>query len=108
MSAVQLLDQNSIAPWAEVVPGVGPMTVADLLDYPDEDGYRYEVVEGVLVRMAGSKPRALFVTDRLYRRLGDYVEDNDLTLFRDHARNKRLLTEQQHRQKIVDVGAPSA
>ncbi len=54
------------------------MTVADLLDWPDDDGYRYEVVEGVLVRMAGSKPRALLVADRLYRRLGDYVEDHDL------------------------------
>ncbi len=41
------------APWAEVVPGMGPVTVDDLLTIPD-DGYVYEVVEGVLVRMAGS------------------------------------------------------
>ncbi len=78
MSAVRVPHPGPIAPWAEIVPGVGPMTVADLLDYPDEDGYRYEVVEGVLIRMAGSKPRALLVADRLYRRLGDYVEDHDL------------------------------
>jgi Uma2 family endonuclease len=43
----------TLAPWAEVVPGAGPMTVEDLLTRPD-DGWRYEVVEGVLVRVAGS------------------------------------------------------
>jgi hypothetical protein len=43
----------SPAPWAEVVPGAGPAKVADLLTRPD-DGWRYEVVEGVLVRVAGS------------------------------------------------------
>ena len=41
------------APWAEIVRGVGPMTADDLLTLPD-DGYIYEVIEGVLVRMAGS------------------------------------------------------
>ncbi len=44
---------HSPAPWAEVVPGYGPVTVAVLLMLPD-DGYIYEVVEGVLVRVAGS------------------------------------------------------
>jgi len=78
MSAVRIPHPDPIAPWAEIVRGVGPMTVAGLLDYPDKDGDRYEVVEGVLVRMAGSKPRALLVADRLYRRLGDYVEDHGL------------------------------
>ena len=42
-----------LAPWAEVVPGYGPVTVDLLLTLPD-DGYCYEVVEGALVRMAGS------------------------------------------------------
>ncbi len=78
MSAIRAAHADSIAPWAEVVPSVGPMTVADLLDYPDEDGYRYEVVEGVLVRMAGSKPRALFVTNRLYLALGSFVAEREL------------------------------
>jgi Uma2 family endonuclease len=40
-------------PWAEIVPGYGRVTVDILLTLP-EDGYPYEVVEGVLVRMAGS------------------------------------------------------
>jgi Uma2 family endonuclease len=41
------------APWAEIVPGYGRVSVGILLTLPD-DGYQYEVVEGVLVRMAGS------------------------------------------------------
>jgi len=45
------------ASWAEIVPGMGPVIVADLLMIP-VDGYIYEVVEGVLVRMAGSGRRA--------------------------------------------------
>jgi Uma2 family endonuclease len=48
---------RSPAPWAEVVPGRGPATVDELLALPD-DGYTYEVVEGVMVRMAGSGNRA--------------------------------------------------
>jgi Uma2 family endonuclease len=43
----------SLAPWADVVPDTGPAKVDDLLAQPD-DGWRYEVVEGVLVRVAGS------------------------------------------------------
>lgn len=46
------------APWAEIVPGAGPMTVEDLLAWPDDDGWRYELVEGVLVRMAGCGEQA--------------------------------------------------
>lgn len=65
---------DTVAPWAEVVPGVGPMTLDDFLRWPDTDGWRYELVEGVLVRVAGSRPRAVRVTDRLYRALGNYVE----------------------------------
>ncbi len=44
---------GSLAPWAEIVPHFGAVTVDILLTLPD-DGYQYEVVEGVLVRMAGS------------------------------------------------------
>lgn len=44
---------DTLAPWAEVVPDAGPAKVEDLLSRPD-DGWRYEVVEGVLVRVAGS------------------------------------------------------
>lgn len=48
---------QTIAPWAEVVPGFGPVTVDFMLTIPD-DGYIYEVVEGVLVRVAGSGEEA--------------------------------------------------
>ncbi len=54
------------APWAEIVPEAPPnMTLDDLQDWPDDDGYRYELVEGMLVRMAGTRPQAGRVTRRL-------------------------------------------
>ena len=49
-SEVRTLHQSNVrAPWAEIVPGVGPRTVDDLLLLPN-DGQQYEIVEGVLVR----------------------------------------------------------
>ena len=62
---------DPVAPWAEVVPGAPyPMTIQDLLDWPDDDGYRYELVEGVLVRVAGSGDEAttigLAIASELY------------------------------------------
>src|SRR6266536_2237975 len=60
------------APWAEVVPGRGPVTVDDLLTIPD-DGYIYEVVEGVLVRMAGSGEEATTIGGLLVIALGAFV-----------------------------------
>ena len=48
---------ETLAPWAEIVPDTGPMTVDDLLTLPD-DGWQYELVDGRLVRMAGSGQRA--------------------------------------------------
>jgi Uma2 family endonuclease len=48
-----VLAASSLAPWAEIVPGAGPTTVDALLTLPDDE-WRYEVVEGVLVRVAGS------------------------------------------------------
>jgi hypothetical protein len=50
MSQAYAVPPASVAPWAEIVPAAPPMTVEDLLNYPGEDGYRYELVEGVLVR----------------------------------------------------------
>jgi Uma2 family endonuclease len=64
---------RSPAPWAEIAPGYGPVTVDLLLKLPD-DRYIYEVVEGVLVRMAGSGNRAT----RLASRLNDYAERHRL------------------------------
>lgn len=55
MSQARAFPPELIAPWAEVAPDAPPhMTLAEFLDYPGEDGYRYELVEGVLVRMEGT------------------------------------------------------
>ena len=68
---------RSPAPWAEVVPGHGPAIVDDLLALPD-DGYVYEVVEGVLVRMGGSGLTATKLGLHLGARLFDYVHSHRL------------------------------
>jgi len=68
---------HSPAPWAEVVPNHGPATVDELLTLPD-DGYSYEVVEGVLVRMSGSGLDATRLGLRLGGRLEAYVSEHVL------------------------------
>lgn len=70
---------DALVPWAEIVPHKGHTTVDDLLRLPD-DGWRYEVVEGVLVRVAGSGAWATTIGRRLAARLGDYVDEHDLGL----------------------------
>ena len=77
MTTAYALPPASLAPWAEIVPGVGPVTVDMLLTIPD-DGYVYEVVEGVLVRVAGSGNRATRLAMRLGARLLEYVEPRRL------------------------------
>lgn len=57
-----------IAPWAEIVPGMDLVTVDLLLTLPD-DGYTYEVVDGVLVRMAGSGRLAAIIGGLVYAAL---------------------------------------
>ncbi len=68
---------RTLAPWGDIVPDAGPMTVEKLLALPD-DGWRYEVVEGMLIRVAGSGLRATTVARRLGARLGDFVDDHGL------------------------------
>jgi len=67
----------SVAPWAEVVPNMPPMTVDELHAIPD-DGWSYELIEGVLVRMPLSSPGSSNVGTRLLARLHTYVEDHAL------------------------------
>ncbi len=50
MTAQRALTPDPIAPWAEIVPNIPPMTVDELHAIPD-DGWCYELVQGVLVRM---------------------------------------------------------
>ncbi len=72
MSMMLTVPPAPFAPWAELVPGYGPVTVNVLLTLPD-DGYRYEVVEGVLVRMAGSGLDATTIGGLLVIALGSFV-----------------------------------
>ncbi len=66
------------APWAEIAPDAPyPMTVDELHALPD-DGWAYELVRGVLVRMPLSSFGASSVGYRLGGRLSVYVEDNGL------------------------------
>lgn len=48
MAEARAFPSDTLAPWAEIAPNMGPLTVAELFDLPD-NGWRYEVVEGVLV-----------------------------------------------------------
>ncbi len=77
MSTMPTLPPPPFAPWAELVPGYGPVTVDFLLTVPD-DGYRYEVVEGVLVRMAGSGFDATTLGLELGADLRNYVRPRRL------------------------------
>jgi len=53
------------------------MTVDELAALPD-DGWQYELVEGVLVRMPPSGQRAARIASRLAARLGDFVDAQNL------------------------------
>jgi len=67
------------APWAEIVPTAPPhMTVGDLLRWPDDDGYRYELVEGVLVRVPGSGVAAAEATAAIGAGLHAFVRPRRL------------------------------
>jgi len=56
---------------------VEPVTEAAFLAQPD-DGWQYELVRGVLVRMPPSGKRATRIARRLSARLGDYVDERGL------------------------------
>jgi len=77
MSTAPKLPPEPFAPWAEIVPGYRAVTVDMLLTLPD-DGYRYEVVEGVLVRMAGSGFDATTLALELAAELRNYVRPRRL------------------------------
>jgi Uma2 family endonuclease len=72
-----MAQQNTLAPWAELVPDVGPMTVDDLLARP-EDGWQYELVEGRLVRMPGRGGEASRIAVRLIIAFGLFVDARQL------------------------------
>ena len=65
--------RNTLAPWAEVVPEAGPMTIGELLALPDDTRWRYELVEGRLVRMAPPGGTHGEVAGLLHIALGSWV-----------------------------------
>ena len=65
------------APWAERVLDRGPMTADELLRMP-RDGWRYELVDGVLVRMPPPGYKHGQIVGRLARRLGIYADVHGL------------------------------
>jgi Uma2 family endonuclease len=69
--------QNTLAPWAELVPDVGPMTVDQLLALP-QDQWMYELVDGRLVRMPASGGEASNIALRLAAALMLFAEDRGL------------------------------
>ena len=73
MSEARAYPPDQLAPWAELVPDASTMTVDELLALPD-DGWRYELVEGRLVRMPPSGFRASRIAMRLGGRLMVFVE----------------------------------
>lgn len=77
MAEAHVVPSDTLAPWAEIVPGAGPAAVEDLLTRPD-DGWRYEVVEGVLVRVAGSGDLATAIALLLGSILLSYVRPRRL------------------------------
>ena len=72
--------QATVAPWAELVPGVDSLMTADeLLTLPDDE-WQYELVAGRLVRMPMSGLEHRDVTFQLLIALHDFNRDRDLGL----------------------------
>ncbi len=69
---------ETIAPWAEKVPGAGPMTADELLRMPDDAEWKHELVDGVLVRMPSPGFRHGKLAVRLARVLGNYADQRAL------------------------------
>jgi Uma2 family endonuclease len=65
--------RNTLAPWAELVPDVGPMSVDELAELPEDGYWRYELVEGHLVRMPPRVGEHGVVTADLLGALGGWV-----------------------------------
>jgi Uma2 family endonuclease len=69
--------QDTLAPWAEIVPGKGRMTIDEMMALPD-DGWMYELVDGRLVRMPHSGGEASRIAARLVGALLNFVDAHDL------------------------------
>lgn len=70
--------QETLAPWAERVPDAASMTVDELLRLPDDNRWRYELVEGRLVRRAASGGEAAIIATELLTALNVFVRAHSL------------------------------
>ena len=77
MSSAFAHSTQPIAAWAEVVPGRPCLGADDLAALPD-DGWQYELVQGVLIRMPMSGGEASKIAARLLSRITVFVEDHEL------------------------------
>jgi Uma2 family endonuclease len=68
---------ETLAPWAEIAPGFGRMTLDELLALP-QDEWMYELVAGRLVRMPASGGEASRIAVRLAGALLNFVDDRGL------------------------------
>ena len=69
---------NTPASWAEMVPGAPyPMRAVDLTNAPN-DGWRYEIIEGRLLRMPGSGIKASWIAVRLIYFLMNFIAPRNL------------------------------
>lgn len=67
------MKSDTLAPWAEAVPGAPyPMTADELLALAD-DAWQYELVDGRLVRITPTGLEHLDITERLYDALRAFV-----------------------------------
>ena len=69
--------QETLAPWAELVPMDHPMTLDEVLALPD-DGYGYELVDGRLVRMSPTGGGNSWRASRLIIDMGSFVDQRHL------------------------------
>lgn len=69
---------ETIAPWAEKVPGARPMTADELLRMPDDAAWKHELVDGVLVRMPSPGFEHGWIIGDLLTELGYFVKSRRL------------------------------
>lgn len=81
--------RETFAPWADVVVDAPVMTADDLAALPD-DPYKYELVEGRLVRMPPPTPPHGYFASRLGSRLTNFVEAHRLGAVFDNDTGFRL------------------
>lgn len=55
-----------------------PLTYEDLLETPEGDIYRYEIIAGEMIVSASPSKRHARISLRLVRRMADYVEEHNL------------------------------